>query len=803
MARLAPLVGVGSAQQPGAAERSEAFAAWGRFLQAVAARGPLVLVVEDLHWADEALLAFLTFLAESASDVPLLLICTARLELYERAPGWGGGLRNATTAALGPLSDADTARLLAALLDQPLVPANLQATLLARAGGNPLYAEEFVRLLADRGQLERHGRGLRLVEDAELPVPGTVQALIAARLDTLDPAHKAALLDAAVVGQVFWSGAVAAMDRLQEPVVRQYLHELARKELVRPTRRSTVSGQAEYRFWHVLTRDVAYAQLPRAARAAKHAAATAWIQQLAGERVADHAELLAHHSATALELARATGNAELAAELTPVARRFLVLAGDRAMNLDVTRADDHYQRALELVSTDDPERSAVLVKAAEAVRQTGQLPLAARLYEQAIEACRARGDLLAAGHAAVQYSNVLWYRGETARSFATLTTAVELLEREPRGPELAWAYAEMASHGVTSPRTAAALEWADKAITLASQVGADEARQRALRFRGVARTNAGDLAGLDDLRDALELGLQLGLARLTANTYADLTEELLVSEGPAAALRTYETGLEHCRQRGIQDVVVWLRTQLLDLLFDLGHWDQLLIIADEILAWHEARGGGYGDVFAESQKAHVHILRGELAAAKAPAERFLPRARANGDPQVLVAAFPVAALVAQGHGDLAAGVGLVEELHEAIRDGPGRYRAFPLPDLVRLCVAARQLSLAQRLLDGVQVRAARLQHCVATARAVLTEAKGDLGSALRLYGDAAERWGSYGSVAEHGHALLGMGRCLARLGRHQARDRLLEARVIFARLGARPLLTETDRWLERGVAQTS
>jgi tetratricopeptide (TPR) repeat protein len=386
---------------------------------------------------------------------------------------------------------------------------------------------------------------------------------------------------------------------------------------------------------------------------------------------------------------------------------------------------------------------------------------------------------------------------------ATLTAAVQLLEREPPGPQLAWAYAEMASHGVTTGRTAAALEWADKAIALAGQVGADEARQRALQQRCAARTDIGDLAGLEDLQEALELGLRLGLARPTASAYANLTEELLIAEGPQAALRTYQVGLEYCRQRGIQDAAVWLRMELVDLLVDLGDWDQALTVADEVLAWHQAQGGGYVDIFVQAQKARVQLLRDEPAAAAALAEQFLPRARANGDPQILVAAFPVAALAAQGRGDLDAGIGLVEELYEATREGPVRYRAFPLPDVVRLCVAAHQLSLAQRLLDGVEVRAARLQHCVATARAVLTEAQEDPASALRLHADAAERWRSYGSVPEHGYALLGMGRCLVRLGHHQARDRLLEARAIFARLGGRRLLAETDRWLERGVAQTS
>jgi class 3 adenylate cyclase len=181
MARLAPLVGAGG--EPAAQE--ESFTAWRRFLGSWAAERETVLVFEDLHWADAALLSFLEHLADWSEGVPLLLLCTARPELYERHASWAAGLRNATTINLPPLSDDETARLLSSLLERAVLPAETQQALLDRAGGNPLYAEEFVRLLADRELLAG------TLED--VPLPDSVQALIAARLDTLSPERKSLL----------------------------------------------------------------------------------------------------------------------------------------------------------------------------------------------------------------------------------------------------------------------------------------------------------------------------------------------------------------------------------------------------------------------------------------------------------------------------------------------------------------------------------------------------------------------------------------------------------------------------------
>ena len=160
--RLQPLVGLGSDQELSEDQRSESFAAWRRFFEALADRSPLVLVFEDLQWADEGLLDFIDYLVEWVSDLPVFVVATARPELLERRPAWGGGKVNAATVQLQALSEDDTARLVSALLEQAVLPAETQAVLLARAGGNPLYAQEFIRMLVDRRYLRRDGSAWRL-----------------------------------------------------------------------------------------------------------------------------------------------------------------------------------------------------------------------------------------------------------------------------------------------------------------------------------------------------------------------------------------------------------------------------------------------------------------------------------------------------------------------------------------------------------------------------------------------------------------------------------------------------------------
>ncbi len=324
--RLRPLLGLEAEE----ASREDNFSAWREFLEAQAASGPAVLVVEDLHWADEAMLAFMDYLAESEPECLSSYWRQLGRRCSEFAGPGAGFVAAAAHVPLGPLSGEETAELARARLGAKSLPTDLQALILERSGGNPLFAEELVRLLEDRGLLESRGGKVALKEGAEVPTPDSIGALIAARLDLLSPDHKALLADAAVVGRSFWAGAVAAVSGREPAEVLDGLMELVAKELVSPERGSAMEGEREFLFVHALVCDVAYEQLTRADRAAKHAALARWLEERTAGRTEDLAEILAFHYGTALEMANSCGLFELEDELAEPTTRYLALAGGRA-----------------------------------------------------------------------------------------------------------------------------------------------------------------------------------------------------------------------------------------------------------------------------------------------------------------------------------------------------------------------------------------------------------------------------------------------------------------------------------------
>ncbi len=787
-ARLAPLVGAEATDAP-SVERAELFTAWRRFLEALATSRPVVLVVEDLHWADAALLDFLEHLLDW-STVPILVVCTARPELYDQRSAWGGGMHNSTTIALSPLTDQETARLLGALLSSAVLPTGTQAALLERAGGNPLYAEEFVRMLADRGILARRGRVLELDQEADIPVPATVQALVAARLDTLAAEQKVLLQDAAVLGEVFWTSALAFMEGTDQDFVTTGLHELARKNFVRLLRASAVQGDAEYSFWHLLIRDVAYGQIPRAARVRKHTAAAGWIEGVAGDRVADHAELLAHHYGQALELARAVGSDTH--QLEEETKRSLVLAGERALRLNVGKAESYYRRALELLPPDAPERAKVVAKLAEAAALAGGYPEAEAAYAEAITGLKANGENLAAGEALVKLSIIVRDRGEAVRARALLGEAVELLEQAPPGPELVLAYTHLARYYHFTWPPEECFGWAEKAIAMAAELGIEDGAMRARVFRGFTRFEIGDPRGLHDLKEALRTGIELGVGEDNAGAYVGLGDIVWWTQGPTAGLDVYRAGMEFTERRGMTYYTMYLKGESVWPLFDLGEWDSLLEAAGEVFEWDRT---SYQALLALPYVAHVHLFRGQVAEAASLREEFLRRARQSTDPQVLIPALAISALIDAAHGQFPAAISFIEQIEQATRDRPV-WRAQHLADALRVCAAAGETRLGETLLEGMNVSAARQLHAVHSARAVFAEAQGKLEQALHLHREAADRWASYGFVLEEGQALLGAGRCLLGLERRdEAASRLETARTVFSSLRAEPLLAETERVL--------
>jgi class 3 adenylate cyclase/tetratricopeptide (TPR) repeat protein len=782
---LRPLVGLTG--DAGEGRQAESFFAWRRFLEAVATERACVLVFEDLHWADERFLDFVEHLLEWVVDVPLFLLCTARPELLARRPGL------TQTLQLSPLSDDDTSALVHALLGRAVLPAEMQTTLLERAGGNPLYAEEFARMVGELGP------------DGELPLPETVQGVIAARIDGLPAEDKELLQDGAVVGKVFWTGAVAAIAGEDRWTLEERLQRLARRDFLRRERRTSVQEESEYVFLHVLVRDVAYGSIPRANRAEKHRLAAEWLEALSDDRTEDRAELLAHHYGEALELARASGAAEQASQLEEPARRYLVMAGDRAFPLDPTKALSYYQRALAALGPDDQGRARVSVKVADAVQEEGRLHEAVSGYEEAIPILQRQGDVQSAGEAIVRLATALWRIGETARSREELERAVELLEQEPVGPNLVRAYTRTTVNHVLAGRTREGLEWTAKALPLAEEFGLDGEVVRLLQMRGLARLDRGDGAGIDDLRQALSLGLEHGLGFETATSYTNLSEGLHASAGPASALELLEEAIGFARKHGLEHHLWWTTSNTAIVLFDLGRWDEAVRVADEVVAWDRSRGGSQLEVAAEMTKALVLLFRGELEEAAALMDRLLPRARAIEDLQTLAPALTFASHIALARGDPASARRLLEEADEQTRDSSiGRIGL--LVHTVHIAVSVGAVDLAERQVEAAQRegRTAVAICSIATVRAVLAEARGELESADALFREAAARWRDFGGLFALAYALLGHGRCLVRLGEFgEAASPLTEARELFSGLGARPFLAEVDELLKEATAAAS
>ena len=646
------------------------------------------------------------------------------------------------------------------------MPAETQTALLERAGGNPLYTEQFVRMHIES-------------EDArDVSLPETVQALIAARLDTLGPELKALLHDASVLGKVFWTGALAAMGGRSRADVLAGLRELVRREFVRPARVSSMREEEEFSFWHVLVRDVAYQQIPRAARAAKHVLAAEWIEAEAKERVSDHAEILVHHLEQALELGRAAGG-QRSTDLEPRLARFLILAGDRAMRLDMAAAEASYNRAFEL-SAGSPASAVVLVKLGDALNEQGRLPEAEQAYEEALAALRSAGDERAAALGMVGLARALWRHGQTTRAHELIGEAIPILEREP-GAELLLAYERAASIDALGGRPNEAFAWAEKGIALADELGLENI-VRHLQMRGLARLDLGDTGGLEDLREALDLSLRLGLGIETGTSYLNLGEVIAPFEPLSSSRQLIEASLDFARRRGLVHHEMWSRSSRLWLLYELGEWDELLREHDELLVWDRGQGRTQIEVNVLLAASPVFAQRGAVEEAQRYAAIFLPRAREIGDPQTLGPALVVGALVHALSGNFNEATSLVADF-EHVTTIHANWRAGGLADCLRVCVAAAELDLGEKLLVGTAGATPNLstRSTLAAARAILAEARGATDDAADYYREAIAGWNEWGSVVERAYSLLGLGRC-------GDEDAAREGMAIFELLRARPLI---------------
>jgi class 3 adenylate cyclase/tetratricopeptide (TPR) repeat protein len=390
--RVVPLVaGLLAWDEPVAAEDAH----WGvrKLFEELARERSLVVVVDDIHWAEPALLDLIEHLADWTRDAPLLLLCVARPELLELRGDWGGGKLNATTILLEPLPSDEASAFVDNLLGRSEIPSAARSRILDAAEGNPLFVEEMLGMLIDDGLLHLEDGEWRAAEDLEkITVPPTIQLLLAARLDRLDAEERAVIERGAVEGKLFHAGAVATLaPEALRPRVRPRLLALARKELIRSDR-AEFAGEDAFRFRHLLIRDAAYHAMPKEQRAELHERFAAWLEHAAGDRVSEYEEILGYHLEHAHRYRSELGMSDLrTTELGRSAGTRLISSAERARE----RAEYAAARALLSMASevsDGSVRSRALFELAQTLSEMNDFQASAEAARRALEAAQATGD---------------------------------------------------------------------------------------------------------------------------------------------------------------------------------------------------------------------------------------------------------------------------------------------------------------------------------------------------------------------------------------------------------------------------
>jgi tetratricopeptide (TPR) repeat protein len=379
-----------------------------------------------------------------------------------------------------------------------------------------------------------------------------------------------------------------------------------------------------------------------------------------------------------------------------------------------------------------------------------------RRFEESLEIFRDRGEAVAEGKALTRVGSQLGALGDMARSRDLLAEAVELLERQPPGPELARAYAFRAEERMFAGRNDEAAAYAGRALDLPG--GNGEIAIIALHIRGDARLAEGDERGMDDLEEALRIAQRGGDAGGIATSENYLGDWEWIKKGAAAGLEHYLAALEITQRRGLVVASLWAKGGSLGPLFDLGEWDRALQVAEEMLSVGSDRLDGSLEALARIARSRILVLRGRLEDAEAP-EQLLTSARPVEELQVVAPALVAAARISFARGDTASTTAYLKEFEEATRDVASQYRESYLAEATRLCIATGMRSLAERLLAASRGTVLRDRLNVLSANALIAEATEDVAEAASSFTEAAAGWRVFGNPLEEAEALLGAARC--------------------------------------------
>jgi class 3 adenylate cyclase/predicted ATPase len=638
--RLGRLLGVAFAGDGGASlSREELFAGWRLFFERLAAEAPVVLLVEDAQYADAGLLDFLDHLIDWARELPIFVLVFARPELEQARPGFGTG-RNRTTLTLDPLDAASMDRLVDALV--PGMPPSARLAVTGQAQGIPLFAVETVRALIDR-DIVRPSEGIyRLVgEFGELAVPDSLHALLAARLDALDPQVRRLVADAAVLGSTFPAEALIAVSGQEETAVRAALAELVRREVFSVSADPLSPERGSYQFAQDMLRQVAYDTLSRRDRKTRHLAVATHLRATfpgGGEEVAD---IIARHYLDALAaVPDDPGNGQIREQATDA----LIRAAERAERTGApSRAATSYATAAELTSpgTRDGEEARDGEDAAHG------LPSAGALWERAAQAAITSGDLAganehagrardchlecgqarAAARAQAIAGEALRQSGRHVEAREQLTAAMEVLRADPDADTVR-ALEQLAALEVYAGSSDAD-RLTTEALTLGQDLGVGAGQLDGLfLIRASYLSNAERLPeAVSYLRESARLATKAGDNKRLGRALGNLSEALAVTD-PAGAAEAARTAAGHLRRAGAREYLAFAIANLVQALLLLGDWDA----ADKQLAQAADSDGLADHELLVCFRGWLAALRGDVAIDESMLAA-LREMRASEDPQ--------------------------------------------------------------------------------------------------------------------------------------------------------------------------
>jgi class 3 adenylate cyclase/tetratricopeptide (TPR) repeat protein len=782
---LLQLLGIGDGAAT-ATERGELFAAWRTFFERIADRAPVVLVFEDLQWADEGLIDFIEDLLAWSRGRPIYIITLARPELLDRRPTWGAGQRGFTSLGLDPLTDAEMLELLAGLV--PGLPEATARTIVSRAEGIPLYAVETVRMLLNDQRLELGPNGYRPLGDlSELAVPESLHALIAARLDGLEPAERSLLQDAAVIGLSFAADVLAAVSGVPLEQVEERLRHLARREIVLLDDDPRSPERGHYRFVQGLIKEVAYGMLARRERRARHLAAARHFEATGDEELAG---VLAQHY---IEAYRAQPEGEEGAAVGAQVRVALRGAATRARSLGShARAMSYLEMALE-VTTDPADELELRSQAASAAADAGKLGAARVHLERAVTLAEELGDAPGRRRAVADLADVL-VEGHQERAHELLTEAIAepgLQSSDDGYVELAKVLAKIL---MRRGRPEEAVELAERALPAAEAQGMTEATIELLTTRGTCLVNLGrPVEAIACLTGVIELAERYNLAGSVLRATINLSYTL-DPDDPVASYRISRGGIAKARRWGQIWGLRYLTVNACESALLVGDWDWALeqVRDPDWIGTEPIERLSLGSIEASILAARGEDVTGLVGELKRLVAEF-----DDGQYLALAAEGAVASMFAAGrYADV------LNEVRIAYERGYGG-DFTPIEGAraaLRLGDADTVRDMLERSHGARKGRRSDADRTVIEAALATLEERRDAGRGLFL--DALRRYRDLGLVWPL--ALAGLEAIVANVLEPGERQRVAtEVRDILTRLGATPYLAELDTALAAAPSASS